>query len=602
MKYSVDQLYQLAMQMAQEIVQSRTLQAAVLVAIATAIFVIAASRWIGTRKTTGCCISLVVAFVLAVGSFSFTARNLSADKDRIGHDLANLAISQGVDVARKAQATELQYIHAVVSEYGVDRIDCERTVNHHDACQQNTDWYSHEEINVYYTDEEDCSTDSDGEEHCTTHRVKHWDDEYTPYFSYILRYWIVADTKLKYLHEGVYQMVAGDPNSKPKVYAHGGWRAPEDPGANTYQNRGLSTFWQYDAHVPEFWTRVRSAAHEGNSVVTASFVGHYFNWGLAAESSQFQTYDGHYKNLKKLVQLPGPSGVGFNYTDAFGQPATMQTLLTSRDGDLALEFAPVTAIGVMLSPELLDRLNHDALVFQGHAGPNKEASVRWYIVPDSIVQKMGGLINVTTAIKAWQHDTNVWGHFELAKNLVIHVASVSDDGTMITGRDMETGMPFGNVLVEQRIRLSIEPGDSLPLSSQMLFGSFSGTYTETTKTQLGYSFSDMSAAGQVIGLMYETTSGWNPPDPNGDQCSTAPAEHLGFIRYQMCTQQYRESTIQINKDGALLILDGVTASAANEISVWYGWVMLLVAGLFAGVTAFVEFGEANSSGVRRYSR
>lgn len=619
--YTVKQLYELALQTAEQIVHDRTVSVAWLVAIATFIALTAVGRLIGFRRLAASCMTLVVVFFLAVGSFFMARGDINGKMDRVSHELANAAITQGVDQARKAQATELQYIHAAVNYYGIQTIPCSRTVDYHDECQAATGWYSHEEINVHYVPYESCTPpDSNGNKSCSTEYRREWDDEYTPYFAFVVKYWVAADTKAKYLHEGVYgQKCLGEgggieecnrdkegkinDSRRPVVFVHTNplapdWRGPEDPAGNTYNNRGLSPFWQYNARVPEFWARVRSAARTGGGVVVANFVGPYFHWGLASESAQYVVYDGHYRSLKALVELPGPNGVQFSYTDAFGQPATMQTLLTSRDADLALDFQPVMAIGLNCTNQ--EALSQRAMEFQGHFGPNKEASARWFLVSDSIVNGLGGLRNTAAALKSFLKDEEVWGHFRLPKNQVGLVASVSDDCQQITGRDMETGMPFGNVLVAQKMRLSMDPGSSLPLTPDNLLGSFMGRYaTNLDVGGLTYEYSDMGAAGAAIGLLYEQTPSWAPPDPNSDECSTAPPEHLGFVRYQMCTQQYLESTIQINTDGALLILDQVKAGATASTPVWHGWLLLGLALLLAGVTVYKELSEESDYGYRQ---
>ncbi len=587
--FTVQQVYDTILAAVSSAVHDRTFQLATLVAFGVFFLAFAALRYFMVHKLGS---QLILAFVIAFVTFSSIKGDVNAKMDATGHELAGVAITTGVDQARTAQATQLQYIHAAIIQYGTDTITCTQTVDRHDDCQNLTGLYTHEEINVHYTYDETCTTDSDGDKHCTTTRTKHWNDQYTPYFDHIERRWVVPDTQMKYLHPGVYQME--NAGGKPKVYLTG-WRAPADAKNHTYNGRGVGWDWGWNENVPEFWTRVQKAGTSGGPVVVATFVGQYYNWGLASESAQFAVYNGEYKQLQKLATLPGPNGATINYTDAFGRPATMHTLLQSKDGDgVPMDFVPVSAIGCDLNPESLGSLNGRALEFQGHFGINKQASARWFLVKNSIVQALGGLRDATVALKAYMNDSSVWGNFSLPKNQVILAAAVSDDCSQIVGKDMETGMPFGNTLVEQDLRLSVPAGTSLPLDTQNLIGTFSGNYQPSTAGTLSYSYSDMTTAGSTISVLYAVTPGWTPPDPSDPACSTAPAEHKGFIRYKMCNEQWRESNIPIHKDGADLIYNHAMDEVANRIPVWIGWAVLIISVILAGIVLYAENQSSSS--------
>ena len=308
----------------------------------------------------------------------------------------------------------------------------------------------------------------------------------------------------------------------------------------------------------------------------ATVVGPYFNWGLESDATDFKVYAGHYKTLKSLVELPKPSGVVYDYTDPFGKPAKLQTMLTSPDGDLALEFHPVTVIGTKISATLLAEIEKKALEAQGDLGPTKTVSARWFLIAESLVTKLGGLPNVTSALKAYQSDESIFGKFSLPKNLIMFVQVVSDDGTRLVSRDLETGMPtgYGNVLVGQKLRLSIQSGKPLPLTAQNMMGAFSGSYVATSATTARVQYSDMSTAGGVLGIVYEKDPNYKQPDPNSPDCTTAPADHVGLIRYRMCTQQYRKSTIKVDDNGAYLIMTTVRNETTGRLPVMSGWLFL----------------------------
>lgn len=587
--HSVEELYQLAVQESSRIVINDTNTLGTLVGIAVFIFALMAFVRLTRLNVVA---AVAITLFLAFGCSNVAKGDVNQKVDVVSHELANAAISQGVDQARRAQATELQYIHAAVVGYGAEQLKCERTVDYFDECARSTHWYTHQRINERKVPYQDCTTDSDGETSCTTKYRDEWDDEYTPYFEYVVRYWIEPDTRARYLYSSVYDMSYSDPSGHPHVFLHGDWRAPENPAEHTYGNRGLGWGWQYNDYIPEYWRRVRTAAQSGGDVVVANFVGAYFHWGLASESEQFRVYEGHYRNLQELVELPGPSGRSFSYTNAFNRPARMDTLLTGQDTDLALDFQPVSALGIDLDPNYLATLNTQAMSLQGHAGPNKETSIRWFILPESIVRQLDGEINATTALKAYLADTQVWGDFQLPKNQLIMLTVVTDDGTRIVNRGMETGMPFGNTLVAQRMRLSVPQGQTLFFTPENMFGNFAGHYNATNEQSVSYQYTDMRTAGGAIGLIYEETPGYTPLDPNSDECATAPAEHLGFIRYQMCTQQYRESTIRIDTNGALLILDGVRAGASAATQL--GWAWLGIAAAVLGAAAIWYWSQSIS--------
>lgn len=574
--YSIEMLYQMAYEGAKNAVHDNVTLGAWLVAIATVMIVLTVKFWIDQNSFTRN--TIVLAFVAGCAAFFVYQGNLPEKMENIGRELANTAITEGVDQAREAQATELQYIHAVVIEYGEERVECERRVNSKDFCMQNTRYFSEREINVEY--KEVC--DSDGE--CETVRTS--DTEYTPWFDYVTRYYIVPDTKTKYIHEGVYDMQSAGPDAKPKVFLHEDWRAPENPSDHLYEWLWFSRIGDYNNRIPEFWLRVRTAGETGGDVVVANLVGKYFHWGMADDSTLFQTYEGHYRNLQQLVDLPGPTGVRVPYTNAFGVNAVMRTLLTSKDADIALDYQPVSTIGLNLPTRTVAQFNQRAIEFQGHAGPNKQASVRWFLIADSIVKQLGGINNATTAIKAYLSDQSVWGGFRLPKNLLIMIAVVSDDGTTITGMNLATGMPFGNVLVEQRIRLSV-PQDGLPLTVENLMGTFEGHYNATQSNTMSYGYSSMPDAGGSIGILYESTPGWEAPDPDSEECTSAPPEHLGFIRFQMCTQAYRQSTIKIKEDGAKLIEATTIQLAKDRVPLTPAQALLILAIVFVLGTGYM---------------
>ena len=108
-----------------------------------------------------------------------------------------------------------------------------------------------------------------------------------------------------------------------------------------------------------------------------------------------------------------------------------------------------------------------------------------------------------------------------------------------------------------------------------------------------YEYSNLSEAGSVIGLLYESDPNYAPPDPSDPNCTLAKADHLGFVRYSTCNVDYLKTTIQVNEDGRYLIMATVAKGAKEAIPVWPGWVALGF-GVFILVAAVA--GKAESGG------
>ncbi len=607
MHYSVQDLYNEAQQVAATVVTDRVHTRAWLWGIAIVLVVIAAGIGLSVEGA-GWAIVIIIALTLGLIGGVINLSQIPGRVDQVGHDLANEAITKGVDLAQRAQATNYQYIHAVISEIHMDVEPCRRTVNSHDFCSANTRYYTHREINSHmvcvsqYDSKGNYTGESCHEEH---------DDEYTPWFTEVVRYWFVPDTRAKYLSEQIYhQQCLADDGSiqecsrdeygnindkrKPVVYASSDWRAPEDAQAHVFCETGFfgtscEKPGQYNNHVPDAWNAVKQAKLNGGSVVDATFVGPYFNYGFAADSPLYDVYTGHYDDLRSVVSLPGPSGATFNIVDAYGKPSVLYTQLLATDDDIAIGFNPIFVIGGCVNSEQLAGYTDKAMQVQGDFGPSKQGSLRWFLVCDSVVTRLGGMPNTVSAVKAYLRDSNVWGLFSMPKNLVITVSSISDDGTSITGRALETGMPAGNVTVISRVAGSIPAGTSLPLTPENLFGVFSANYVATGAEKFEYVYSDLAQAGSVVGYLYENDPNYTPPDPSSPECTLAKADHVGFVRYSTCNTDFLKTTIQVNEDGRFLIMSIVSEGAQKATPVASAW---FVFGLSIVILGMVIFGKS----------
>jgi hypothetical protein len=630
-KYSVPEISTGAIALSDGIIESRQRAVARLTGIAIFLIVMAIGIWVPGARIVILTVVVVVGLILGLIGNGHYAGKIPDMKDQIGHALADKSITEGVDFATRAQATNQQYIHALVSMVGMDVVPCEaRTVNSTDFCTDNTPYYTNRDINSHQVCVTRTETDSDGNTSTYQDCHEEHDEEYRNWFQYISKYWVVVETRAKYLEEQIYKQKCLsddgqrieechrdeygkiDDKRKPVVYLHPEWRAPED--VEKYKTV-ISNIWgddsppigSYNNYVPADWRYVRDTGEAcgnnfcGNGFV-ATFAGPYFNWGFAADSPLYEPYTGHYEQLLSMVSLPQPEGRSFPMLDAFGNTTNLQTSLYGPDGDMPLRFDPVKVIGSCVRPEQISGFSDYAMTLQGHFGPNKQGSLRWYVVCDSTVRGIGGMTNMLTALKAYERDSVIHGLFSMPKNLVIIVTTVSDDGTTIVGRGMETGMPAGNILVRQEIFDSV--GQPMPFTKENMFGSYTGLYTGmstgritygeksyATTRLMSYEFSDMAQAGGVAGYLYATDPNYAAPDPSDPSCTLPKPDHRGFVRYSTCNSEYLKTTIQVNEDGYNLIMASVQTGATEAVPVWGGWVFLIIAIFVAGASGYYKMQE-----------
>ena len=266
-QYSINELYDKAMEATGEIVTSRMTQLAWLWGIGLFLGVLMVGVWLSIQDWWWIAVVICSLLVGNVG-FGYNANQIPTLTDTIGHELADKAITAGVDMAQDAQATQYQYIHAWISQIRLDVQNCARTVNSKDFCSSNTPYFTYKEINVWYEPIESCTTDSDGKKSCTTSYKKHWDDEYTPWFTRVGMHSEVLDTKSKYLSEQIYHQrcLQGDSvvdcsrdekgkindSRKPVINLHTDWRAPENIQENLYRGGTyMPSIGSYNNRVPD---------------------------------------------------------------------------------------------------------------------------------------------------------------------------------------------------------------------------------------------------------------------------------------------------------------------------------------------------------------
>ncbi len=602
--YPVGQIYDEALATSAPIVKDAMETKANMKGFAYALFGVAAVLLLSfvLPSEWGCVVALVVALVLAIVGFAWghgsVAKDIDAYVAEVSHAQANVAINDGVAKAQKAQASNFQYIAATFSGYGVSVMICTDPINHHADCSQVSEYYTHREINSHQV----CTSSTDSEGNTSENCHEEHDDLYVSWFPYLVRYWVAPATKAKYIFEGLYDFRCLNPDTlaledcerdgdgvivdkrQPAIFLHADWRAPV--GVEV-RSEARSLFGSYNANTtqPKLWQDLDAAKKLVDSgqpapTITGYFVGKYFHWGFGARSPWATVYDGPYKQLQSLVSLPGPNGQWYNYTDLQGRTVSMNTLLRSEDGNLATILDPVFFIGFdeAVNPALRTEMNVTARKFQGTYGPGKESINYVVVVNTEIVQQVGGIQNTTAAVVGWLQDEARWGLFRMPKNMTLVIVEAAPDLSIYSAQNFETGLPFGNDLVKRDVRLALtEPRD---LSWDTLMGAVVSSYEPSTSTvypgqnwgqKLEYQFSDMTHAGGIISLLYENELPENKdkfpqPDPNSDACETAQPEHVGYIRYQMCTQQYLETTIQINEDGKLYIMNAVVDGSRGAVN------------------------------------
>lgn len=572
--YTILQLFGESKSIGSGIIQYDTWRLAILIGIAGFFLAGAVVRLFRPRWQ----ISIVLLVVGTVLCFVVGLGDVEGKSNSLSEQYANEAISSGVDMAQKAQATELQYIHANVIAYGYDTMTCTTTRNRREDCGNvQPDWANKEEVNISYT----TSCDSKGK-NCTTTRHSDWD--YTPWFSTLVHYWIRVDTKAKYLLPQYYAIDGTDPDKDHvKVYV-GYWLAPQGSNAS------------YDT-VPDFWLRVQKHVENGLQPVVATFIGTYFNWGFASSATEYITPKAGYEKLRTITTLPGPTGLDMQYRNSFGGIETIHTLLTTTDGLFPLDFQPVSFIGTdNVTPQLYVLIVDTAMQLQGYVGPHAQASIRWFVVPESYLRAVGTIDDLTAAFKAYLEDQKVWGHFKLPKNQIVIVTVITDDGTKIVARGMATGIPFGNTVVMNLIKSSVTSQSSLPFTPEYMIGRFSARYvTKGMGNAVEIVVPNTKEVGQVAGMLLNVPADYVPPDPNSKECGSTPELHTGFIRVRMCSQSFLQSTIQINKDGAELIYGQVREKAYAATTPWWVGVLAILGAIILWLAV-----EMSTSDMRRY--
>ncbi len=608
-KYGISQISTGAGNISNEVIGSRMNQNAFTIGLAVGLIIIAIGIWFVPANWWLIAL-LVVSYVGGNITNNSIQSGIPQKQSEVAQVLQNDSITNGMSFAARAQAQNNQYIYATIKQIGIDSVPCQGGDHgYRDFCGQNTPYYNH------WTTDYPCGTDEDGDTiYCDEDHYENWLDR-------IDKYWIVLDTKAKYLDEQIYHQKCMSPDGKtvsechrdeygkiddksnPVFYLHGDWRAPED--VNAHRQSSSSIFGtsyvdmgQVNNRVPLDWANVRDNSVSCNgtdycgSNFVATVVGPYLNYGFASGSQLFEPVTNHYQKLLQLAVLPTPHGAAFQEKDAFGKDSVLQTSLYGVDADLPLHLDPVAIVGSCISQDNIAGFSAYAMQFQGSFGPIKQGSARWYIVCDSIVAQMSGMQNTVTAIKAYERDPNVHGKFSMPKNLVDIVISVSEDGQCITGRGMETGMPAGNDQVQMDMLESIPGGQCVPFTKENVFGTFTSGYTGTTSTQtnanvaegsvststiLSYQYSDMTQAGGTIGILYATDPNYVPPDPSAPGCVIPKADHKGFVRYDPCNYFYQQSDVQINQDGYDLIMRDIQTKAVDYVDVIWGWVWLVLA-------------------------
>ncbi len=530
----------------------------------------------------------LIVFVVAViwagnAGFNSVAPTIDSTVKQLSEEQANKSFAEGLDSVRKEQATNYQLISAPASSFGYDVMYCTTTINDKADCSLYSDFYHTESVNCkprYDSNKKRVYPDK-----CDT--------KYIPDYPYLIKYWVGMATKAKYLAPDFYEIRCindgalvecskdekgiNNDSKNPAVFLHRDWRVPTELAENV-------------SHIPALWLEVQAAASTGGPVVSVYTVGKYFHWGLAADSEEFFVSSKWYKALQSLAQMPGPEGAVFTYKDALGDPYSLYTMLYSEDGDLPTKVNPVFYIGFDHVPEALyAQTNAKAREFQGKWGPGKESINYVVVVNSELTAQLGGIEYIAKAIMGWLQDPSVWGLFSLPKNQTVVIVSASPDLSVYDALAFETGFTFGNEVVKTEVLNSVTAPQVF--SWENVMGNTTSRYTSSNSGwALNYEYSDMRYVGGLTAMFYknelpEYSDKYPQPDPNSPDCATADSAHVGYIRYQMCTQEYRQSNIKINETGKELILRDVQVKS-DAVGNWGGVQVVFGAVLLLFVSGF----------------
>jgi hypothetical protein len=542
---------------------------------------------------------------------------------------AQWAINAGAKAATAAQATSYQYIAAAITGIGTERMTCTDPIDHFADCSAVTSWYTDKEVNCRQV--EHC--DSEGK-NCTT--TPECDTKHVSWFDSLYRYYVVVNTSAKYLEPTIYDMYCvsssgaleactkdenGVLNDKrhPAVFLHMDWRAEKNAQVRHEAKTWFNNNYPHNERVPVLWSKVKKAMNAANSgenaaTITAAFVGPYKNWVWASGSPEAQTSIQHYLRLKQVLasygeQLGGPSGAYFNYRGLDGGTYSLSTDLWSEDGDLATNLNQVHFFGFgSLSRDYVDSFNRKHFEFQGATfGPDKQSINSVYVFSKEIVEKMGGLEQTAYGIKGWLQDLKLQGLLYLPKNATLVVVSADPQTLTYDAQLLETGLPFGNAGVKAKIRSAVSA--PTPLDWEHLMGSFRSSYLPSgSNLNLGVTFTGTWNAGGIIGMLYEDQSPENVEkwklDPNTDDCIADNPDRPGYMRHQMCGEEYRQAGMQIDETGRAVIMNTVRKN--SEAALDLGGmllvnILLVLISLVLGYFRFAFAAESSSYSRRRYS-
>lgn len=640
--YSMLDVQQISLQQFADTARGKLHTVAILVCIALVLILIGAFLWLYIqsiiplfdlrRGWLAWCVLLIVAVLAGQFGYRYNTNRLDAIVQDQGQKAADAAMNAGYNDARKALATNVQYIVATAVNEIMIPLDCHDTTSAEDwpgspdDCGNKTGWYYEEAVDSR-TAWECVSWDDEGD--CDRHEyVEHHKTHVVPYFPQIWRYALEYNTKAKYIHPSVsqYEIYCSDNGNpvtcarddkgnitderNPIIVVSTSWRAMPDSQLYPGADKSRMNLSKVDFRVPASWQEVRDAKNACTAnvmdpkchTVTHYYLGKYFNWVLGSKSPLYIPYDGPYNTLKTLTNdLPAPNGTQFNFTDAYGQPAQINTLLYSEDGDLANKLAPVFFIGFdNVDESVKAAVIQKAQELGGHIGPNKTAFYVTYIVNESIVAQLGGLQQTGIAILGLVNDESRWGLLKAPKNQAATVYSAPADLSVLTGREFIQVLNIGNTKLIDSVRQSVSVDQPLPFTVENLFGVFHSYYSPDAPQ--GFTFTPMDQAGGVVGMIYEKDPNWTPPDPKSNECNYIPALHAGYQRPEMCGLQLLETNIPVNKKAMSWILaQYVIPSANTSVDTTLPWALFVIALLFAGFSAYTCY-EAYESNRRYRSR
>lgn len=314
-----------------------------------------------------------------------------------------------------------QFINGNVMVAKVDRIPCDR-----DGSCQNT-----YQCDSYQVTIDDSYTDSKGNVHHSSHQETRYHD--CPYTTEEFDYWVLVDFGYRKQRYDVY---SGAFSTQPQEWRQGGGL----PG-NILRGE------------PVKWTEAKISIEIG-SPLGATTVDKYTNYILAADDSLLKRYSPDIEKYRKDKLLP-------EHTDNWKTDPI--------SGWDAVKFHAVGGAKVDSA-----KWNKALQQFNGGLGVTRQGNLHMVVIPSSKISNSESYINSLVAY--WQSER--YDKWSIAKNSIVIVVGISDDGTTVNWVREKTGMSIGN----GQMQAALESIKDVPFDIDTFLGQPKAKYVKSKLT------------------------------------------------------------------------------------------------------------------------